>query len=122
MRYGGGDAVPMKPSQRAAADEFATYYATERGQHRRSHALSLTSLGAITAFMPLAQVELTTPRPLLLVAGEDAHSRYYTEDAYAQAPEPKELHIVPGAGHVDLYDQVDLIPWDSLNGFFDENL
>lgn len=122
VRYGGGEAVPLKPSQQAAADEFATYYATERGQHPRSHALSLTSLGAITAFMPLAQLELTAPRPLLLVAGADAHSRYYTEDAFQQVPEPKELHIVPGAGHVDLYDQVDFIPWDRLTGFFDENL
>lgn len=122
VRYGGGDAVPLKPSQQAAADEFADYYATPRGQHPRSHPLSLTSLGAITAFMPLAQIALTDPRPLLLIAGEDAHSRYYTEDTYRQAPEPKELHIVPGAGHVDLYDNVDLIPWGPLTAFFDENL
>ncbi|WP_051027421.1 alpha/beta hydrolase [Cellulosimicrobium cellulans] len=122
VRYGGGDAVPLKPSQQAAADEFAEYYATPRGQHPRSHALSLTSLGAITNFMPLAQIQLTAPRPLLLVAGENAHSRYYTEDAFAQAPEPKELHIVPGAGHVDLYDRSDLIPWDRLTGFFGEHL
>jgi hypothetical protein len=122
VRYGGGNAVPLKLSQQAAADEFAEYYATPRGQHPRSHALSLTSLGAITAFMPLAQIELTAPRPLLLVAGEKAHSRYYTEAAYELAPEPKELHIVPGAGHVDLYDKVDLIPWNRLTGFFDQNL
>jgi fermentation-respiration switch protein FrsA (DUF1100 family) len=114
--------VPLKPSQQAAADEFAEYYATPRGQHPRSHALSLTSLGAITAFMPLAQIEMTAPRPLLLVAGEKAHSRYYTEAAYELAPEPKELHIVAGAGHVDLYDKVDLIPWNRLTGFFDQNL
>lgn len=122
VRYGGGDAVPLKPSQQAAADEFADYYTTPRGAHPRSHALTLTSLGAITNFTPLAQVELTAPRPLLLVAGEDAHSRYYTEDAYAQAPEPKELLIVPGAGHVDLYDAVDLIPFDRLAAFFGEHL
>ncbi|WP_262107407.1 alpha/beta hydrolase [Arthrobacter sp. Marseille-P9274] len=122
VRYGGGDAVPLKPSMQAAADEFAEYYATPRGQHPRSHPLSLTSLGAITSFMPLAQLEMTAPRPLLLIAGQNAHSRYYSEDAYRQAPEPKELHIVPGAGHVDLYDKVDLIPWNRLTGFFDEHL
>jgi fermentation-respiration switch protein FrsA (DUF1100 family) len=122
VRYGGPDSVPLKPSQQAAADEFAEYYATPRGRHPRAHAMSLTSLGNITSFMPLAQVELTAPRPLLLIAGENAHSRYYTEDAYDLAPEPKELHIVPGAGHVDLYDKVDLIPWDRLTGFFDEHL
>ena len=121
-RYGGGDAVPLKPSQQAAADEFAEYYATPRGAHPRSHALSLTSLGAITNFMPLAQLELTASRPLLIVAGESAHSRYYSEDAYAQAPEPKELHIVPEAGHVDLYDAVDMIPWDRLTTFFSKHL
>jgi fermentation-respiration switch protein FrsA (DUF1100 family) len=122
VRYGGGDAVALKPSQQAAADEFATYYTTPRGFHPRSHALSLTSLGAITNFTPLAQLELTAPRPLLLVAGEHAHSRCYTEDAYAQAPEPKELLVVPGAGHVDLYDRRDLIPWAALTSFFGEHL
>lgn len=122
IRYGGGDAIPLKPSQQAAAAEFADYYATPRGRHPRSHPMSLTSLGAITAFLPLAQIELTAPRPLLLVAGEKAHSRYYTQDAYERAPEPKELHIVPGAGHVDLYDKVELIPWDRLTRFFDEHL
>ncbi|MBU7600801.1 alpha/beta hydrolase [Streptomyces sp. P38-E01] len=122
VRYGGGSAVPLKPSQQAAADEFAEYYATPRGQHPRSHPLTLTSLGAIANFMPLAQIELTAPRPLLFIAGERAHSRYYSEDAYAQAPEPRELHIVPGAGHVDLYDKVDLIPWKKLTGFFDKHL
>ena len=72
--------------------------------------------------MPLAQIELTAPRPLLLIAGGNAHSRYYTEDAYAQGPEPKELHVVRGAGHVDLYDKVDLIPWDKLPAFFKQHL
>ena len=122
VRYGGGSAVPLKPSQQAAADEFAEYYATPRGQHPRSHPLTLTSLGAIANFMPLAQIELTAPRPLLFIAGERAHSRYYSEDAYAQAREPRELHIVPGAGHVDLYDKVDLIPWKKLTDFFDKHL
>ncbi|MEU6643521.1 alpha/beta hydrolase [Saccharomonospora sp. NPDC046836] len=122
VRYGGGDAVPLKPSQQAAADEFAEYYATPRGAHPRSTAMSLTSLGAITNFMPLAQIELTAPRPLLFIAGDNAHSRYYSEDAHAQAPEPTELHIVRGAGHVDLYDRVDLIPWDKLTDFFGEHL
>ncbi|CAM5622656.1 MULTISPECIES: alpha/beta hydrolase [unclassified Streptomyces] len=65
---------------------------------------------------------MTAPRPLLFIAGEKAYSRYYSEDAYAQAPEPRELHIVPSAGHVDLYDKVDLIPWGRLTGFFDKHL
>lgn len=52
-------------------------------------------------------------RPVLFVAGENAHSRAYSEDAYAAAAEPKELYIVPDANHVDLYDQVDKIPFDN---------
>lgn len=58
----------------------------------------------------------------MLVAGENAHSRYYSEDAYAAAAEPKELVIVPGADHVDLYDNMEKIPFDKLKLFFKENL
>jgi hypothetical protein len=53
-------------------------------------------------------VEWISPRPILLIIGEHAHSRTFSEDAYA-APEPKELYIVPNANHVDLYDKTDLI-------------
>ena len=66
--------------------------------------------------------ELAEQRPILFVMGEDAHSRYFSEDAYEQAAEPKELHVVPNAGHVDLYDRTDLIPFDKLEEFFTVNL
>lgn len=69
-----------------AADEFAEHHGTPRGAHPRSHALTRTSLGAITNFVPLAQIELTASRPLLRIAGENARSRYCTQDAYAVAP------------------------------------
>ena len=65
---------------------------------------------------------MISPRPVLFIAGERAHSRYFSEDAYQLASEPKELYIVPGAGHVDLYDRVALIPFDKLNEFFTRNL
>ncbi|MDQ1026412.1 fermentation-respiration switch protein FrsA (DUF1100 family) [Streptomyces umbrinus] len=65
---------------------------------------------------------MISPRPALLVAGENAHSRYFSEAAYAKAAEPKELYIVPKATHVDLYDRVRLIPWDKLESFFDRQL
>lgn len=52
----------------------------------------------------------------------DRHSRYFTDDAYAAAAEPKEIHVVPGAGHVDLYDKSDLIPFDKFVEFFTTNL
>jgi fermentation-respiration switch protein FrsA (DUF1100 family) len=59
---------------------------------------------------------------LRLSAGPEAHSREFSEDAYGRAAERKELLIVPGAGHVDLYDRVGLIPFDRLQAFFDRHL
>jgi len=57
-----------------------------------------------------------------LIAGENAHSRYFSEDAYKAAAEPKELMIIPNAVHVDLYDKIDVIPFDKLTTFFIQNL
>ena len=62
------------------------------------------------------------PRPLLLITGADAHSREFSEDAYKRAAEPKELLVIPGAGHVDLYDRVNLIPFAKLTAFFQRHL
>jgi fermentation-respiration switch protein FrsA (DUF1100 family) len=59
---------------------------------------------------------------MLFIAGNNAHSREFSEDAYQRAAEPKELYIVPDAGHVDLYDRVNLIPWDKLASFFNQHL
>lgn len=53
---------------------------------------------------------------------ETAHSREFSEDAHKRAGEPKELFIVPGAGHVDLYDRMKLIPFDKLTLFFTQSL
>ncbi|MEM1506186.1 alpha/beta hydrolase [Domibacillus sp. 8LH] len=117
-----GSAVELKPSQEAAAAEFAEYYGTPRGQHPRSVPMSLTSRGALMNFFPFEQIETISPRPMLFIAGENAHSRYYSEDAYELAGEEKELYIVPDAGHVDLYDNMELIPFDKLESFFQENL
>ena len=73
-------------------------------------------------FPLMTNIKEVSPRPILLVAGENAHSRYYSEDAYAAAQEPKELVIVPGADHVDLYDNFEKIPFDKLEAFFKNNL
>ena len=73
-------------------------------------------------FPLMTNIKEVSPRPILLVAGENAHSRYYAEDAYAAAQEPKELVIVPGADHVDLYDNFEKIPFDKLEAFFKNNL
>jgi fermentation-respiration switch protein FrsA (DUF1100 family) len=73
--------------------------------------------------MPLlTYIKEISPRPMLLVAGENAHSRYFSEDAYNAASGPKELMIIPNAVHVDLYDKLDVIPFEKLESFFDEHL
>jgi fermentation-respiration switch protein FrsA (DUF1100 family) len=68
----------------------------------------------------LTHIREIAPRPILLVHGERAHSRYFSETAYAAAAEPKELVIVPGANHVDLYDR--RVPFDRLAAFFRRHL
>ncbi|RSL49061.1 hypothetical protein CEP54_012615 [Fusarium duplospermum] len=72
-------------------------------------------------FYPFNDIETISPRPLLFISGDQAHSREFSENAYGRAAEPKELIWVPGAGHVDLYDRADLIPFDRLTRFFEEN-
>lgn len=67
-------------------------------------------------------INTISPRPILFIIGENAHSRYFAEDAYKMAAEPKELYIVPGARHIDLYDRTDMIPFDKLTAFFSGNL
>jgi len=56
-------------------------------------------------FFPFVQIETISPRPILIIAGERAASAYFSQDAYSKAAQPKELFIVPGATHVDLYDR-----------------
>jgi len=73
--------------------------------------------------MPLlTYIKEISPRPVLLIAGENAHSRYFSEDAYKAAAEPKELMIIPNARHVDLYDRINIIPFDKLTTSFTQNL
>jgi fermentation-respiration switch protein FrsA (DUF1100 family) len=73
-------------------------------------------------FYPFNDIETISPRPMLFISGDQAHSREFSEDAYSKAGEPKELFWVPGAGHVDLYDRTELIPFDKLTHFFQTNL
>lgn len=106
--------------------EYHDYYMTPRGYHKRSvnsgNAWTQTTPLSFMNMPILAYIKEISPRPILLIHGEKAHSRYFSETAYAAAAEPKELLIVPGANHVDLYDQMDKIPFDKLQSFFKENL
>ncbi|TSD92852.1 alpha/beta hydrolase [Skermania sp. ID1734] len=118
-----GTLEELTPQAGAVDREFFDYYRTPRGHHPRATTeFTLTSQPAMNAFFPMTQIEAISPRPLLFVAGENAHSRYFSEDAFARAAEPKQLVIVPGAGHVDLYDRTEIIPFDRLTEFFDQNL
>ena len=121
IRFGTPERLPENVS--AVQKEFFGYYRNpERGQYPRYQGTRYTSMAALTNFYPFAQIKEISPRPLLFVAGENAHSRYFSEDAYRQANEPKELYIVPDANHVDLYDRKDKIPFDKLTVFFTEYL
>lgn len=105
------------------ASEFFEYYAMKRGFHPNSiGAFTKTSSMAFMNFPLLNYIETISPRPVLFIIGENAHSRYFSEDAYKLAAEPKELYIVPKARHIDLYDRVDMIPFDKLTAFFSQYL
>ncbi len=106
--------------------EYFDYYKTPRGFHSRSinsnGAWANTSAIGLINIQILAHLKEISPRPILLIAGEKAHSRYMSEDIYKMASEPKELMIIPNAVHVDLYDKVEVIPFDKLEQFFKKNL
>jgi fermentation-respiration switch protein FrsA (DUF1100 family) len=109
--------------------EFFEFYRTPRGEYTpKGSSPQLTThptLSSNTKFMnfyPFNDIETISPRPMLFITGDKAHSREFSEDAYKRAAEPKELHIVPNAGHVDLYDRVEMIPFDKLAAFFTKYL
>lgn len=109
--------------------EFYDFYRTARGAFTPKGELpELTTKSMLSSppkfmnFYPFNDIETISPRPMLFIAGEKAHSIEFSEDAYKRAAEPKELLIVPGAGHVDLYDRVNFIPWKKISSFFSKNL
>lgn len=88
--------------------DYHDYYMTPRGYHPRAvnsgNAWTMTTPLSFMNMPILTYIKEISPRPILFIHGERAHSRYFSETAYAAAAEPKELLIVPGASHVDLYD------------------
>lgn len=105
------------------SSEFFEYYGMERGHHPNAGAaFTITSSMSFMNFPLMNYIDTISPRPILFIIGENAHSRYFSEDAYERAAEPKELYVVPGARHIDLYDRTDMIPFDKLESFFSENL
>jgi len=121
--------VKLDPDADPVTREFWNFYRTPRGiAIPEGRTLELTQNRMLTSevrfvnFYPFNDIETISPHPLLFITGDQAHSREFSEDAYKRAAEPKELVRVPGAGHVDLYDRVNLIPWNKLTSFFTQHL
>ncbi len=128
-RYTSGTVHELTKSSTPIEREFYEFYRTPRGEFTpEGTSPQLTTHPTLTSnvkfmnFYPFEDIETISPRPLLFITGDNAHSREFSEDAYRRAAEPKELLIIPNAGHVDLYDRVSLIPFDRLQAFFTEQL
>src|SRR5207237_2012812 len=109
------------PSRQASTTTTAPSADTTHGRSTRTVWTATTPM-SFFAFPLMTNIDMIAPRPVLLVAGAEAHSRYYSEDVHAAAPDDVELIIVPGADHVDLYDKTDLIPFEALDASFTKNL
>jgi fermentation-respiration switch protein FrsA (DUF1100 family) len=128
-KYTSGTVHELDGNTHPIQREFFDFYRTHRGEFTPAGGSpqltthpTLSSNVKFMNFYPFNDIETISPRPMLFIAGENAHSIEFSEDAYEKAAEPKELVFVPGAGHVDLYDRVSLIPWDKLESFFEKNL
>lgn len=103
----------------SVTDEWMRFYAVKRGHHPNARGgFTTTSELALLNFRLLDFISEISPRPILFVVGDRAHSRFFSENAYAKAKEPKELYVVEDAEHIDLYDRIDRIPFDKLDDFF----
>ena len=122
----GGVVDPLPEDAPQFVKDYYGYYKTQRGYHPRS----LNSNGGwnVTSSlsfmnMPILQYAGEIRSAVLLVHGEKAHSRYFSEGAYEKLTgDNKELMIIPGANHVDLYDNLAAIPFEKLRSFFEEYL
>ena len=109
--------------------EFYDFYRTPRGEFTpKGSSPELTTHPTLTSnvkfmnFYPFNDIETISPRPMLFITGDRAHSKEFSEDAWRRAAQPKELVVIPNAGHVDLYDRTDLIPFAKLTAFFQQHL
>jgi uncharacterized protein len=128
-KYTSGTVHKLEANTDPIQREFYEFYRTPRGEYTpKGGSRELTTHPTLSSnikfmnFYPFNDIETISPRPLLFITGDKAHSKEFSEDAYKRAAEPKELYYIPDAGHVDLYDKVDLIPFDKLESFFTKHL
>lgn len=122
----GGVVDPLPEDAPQFVKDYYAYYKTPRGYHSRSlnsnNGWNVTSSLSFLN-MPILQYSSEIRSAVLLVHGEKAHSRYFSETAYSKLTgDNKELLLIPGASHTDLYDQMDVIPFEKLQAFFGEYL
>ena len=129
IEVAGGTDLELTAATHPIQREFYDFYRTPRGEYtpagasdQRTTKPTVTSNTKFMNFYPFNDIETISPRPMLFISGDQAHSKEFSQDAYNRAAEPKELLWVKGAGHVDLYDRVDLIPFDKLHSFFGQHL
>ena len=118
----GGVLDPVTDDTPQFVKEYHDYYKTERGYHLRSpnsnEGITKTSVLSFIN-MPLLTYISEIRSAVLMIHGEKAHSRYFSEDAYKRLTgSNKELLIIPGANHVDLYDNLNVLPFDKIDAFF----
>lgn len=115
------DEVPDGISEPDA--EWMRFYAIKRGHHPNARGgFTTTSACSMMNFKLLEYLDEVSPRPILFIVGDRAHSKFFSEAAYEKTLEPKELYVVNDAEHIDLYDRIDRIPFSKLEMFFKENL
>lgn len=115
--------VESLPEKDAISNEWDRFYAVPRGHHPNARGgFTTTSQLSMMQFKLLDYIKEISPRPILFVYGDRAHSRSFSEVAYEKAAEPKEMYIVEDCEHIDLYDRVDKIPFDKIESFLKENL
>lgn len=122
----GGVVDPLPEDAPEFVRDYYAYYKTPRGYHERSlnsnEGWNVTSALSFLN-MPILQYSDEIRSAVLVVHGEKAHSCYFSRDAFAKLRgENKELMIIPGAVHTDLYDRKDIIPFDKLESFFRQYL
>ena len=123
----GGVVDPLPDDAPWFVKDYHAYYKTQRGYHPRSgNSTDGWNITGTMSFLnqPLLDMAGEIKTPVLLIHGEKAHSRYFSEGAFAKLKgDNKELLIIPGAVHTDLYDDVKgVIPYDKIESFFKKNL